>query len=156
MSRTTEEWNPESATKVIEGALESGNAVKADTLEELARAMGVDEATFLAEVEEYNKLFAQKEDTRFHKRAELLTEIKEPPFYALKFGPSLLAMPGGLEINGELQVLDQNDDPIAGLYAVGNVSGGRYAVDYPVFINGNSHGSAMTWGYVAAENIVNE
>ena len=156
MSRTTEEWNPESATKVIEGALESGNAVKADTLEELARAMGVDEAAFLAEVEEYNKLFAQKEDTRFHKRAELLTEIKEPPFYALKFGPSLLAMPGGLEINGELQVLDQNDDPIAGLYAVGHVSGGRYAVDYPVFINGNSHGSAMTWGYVAAENIVNE
>lgn len=155
MSRTSEEWTPESATKVIEGALESGNAVKADTLEELAQAMGVDEASFIAEVETYNKLYAQGEDTQFHKRAELLTEIKEPPFYALKFGPSLLAMPGGLEINEQLQVLGEDDVPIEGLYAVGNVSGGRYAVDYPVFINGNSHGSAMTWGYVAAENIVN-
>lgn len=64
-------------------------------------------------------------------------------------------MPGGLEINEQLQVLGEDDVPIEGLYAVGNVSGGRYAVDYPVFINGNSHGSAMTWGYVAAENIVN-
>lgn len=154
MSRTTETWSPESATKVIEGALESGTAVKADTLEELAKAMGVDEATLLAEVESYNKLFSAGEDTQFHKRADLLTEIKEPPYYALKFGPSLLAMPGGLEINEKLQVLNDADEPIEGLYAIGNASGGRYAVDYPVFINGNSHGSAMTWGYIAAENIV--
>ncbi|MEB1813291.1 FAD-dependent oxidoreductase [Adlercreutzia mucosicola] len=155
MSRTTPEWTPESATKVIEGALEAGNAVTADTLEELAAAMGVDEVTFLAEVENYNALHAAGEDTQFHKRAELLSAIKEPPFYALKFGPSLLAMPGGLEINEKLQVLGENDEPIEGLYAIGNASGGRYALDYPVFINGNSHGSAMTWGYVAAENIVN-
>ncbi len=154
MSRTSVEWTPESATKVIEGAIEAGNGFKCDTLEELADAMGVDKQTFLAEVENYNKLYEAGEDTQFHKRAELLSAIKEPPFYALKFGPSLLAMPGGLEINEKLQVLDQNDEPIEGLYAIGNASGGRYAVDYPVFINGNSHGSAMTWGYVAAENIM--
>ena len=155
MSRTDPEWNPESATKVIEGALEAGLAVQADTLEELAAAMGVDEAIFLAEVENYNAMYEAGEDTQFHKRAELLSAIQQPPFYALKFGPSLLAMPGGLEINEKLQVLGEGDVPIEGLYAIGNVSGGRYAVDYPVFINGNSHGSAMTWGYVAAENIVN-
>lgn len=156
MSRlVTEEWTPDSATSMIEQALENGNAVKADTLEELADAMGVDKDNFLAEVENYNAMYAAGEDTQFHKRAELLTEIKEGPFYALKFGPSLLVMPGGLEINGDLQVVDENGDAIPGLYAIGNCSGGRYAVDYPVFINGNSHGSAMTWGYVAAENIVN-
>ncbi len=155
MSRTDETWTPDSATSIIEEAIESGNGYTADTLEELAEMMGVDVDVFLAEVENYNAMYEAGEDTQFHKRAELLTSISEPPFYALKFGPSLLTMPGGLEVNVNLQVLDENEEVIEGLYAIGNVSGGRYAVDYPVFINGNSHGSAMTWGYVAAENIVN-
>lgn len=48
-----------------------------------------------------DKLYEVAEDTELHKRAELLSAIKEPPFFALKFGPSLLVMPGGLEISGE-------------------------------------------------------
>jgi succinate dehydrogenase/fumarate reductase flavoprotein subunit len=156
MSRTEPEWTPDSATTNIETYIEQGLGVQADTLEELADLMGVDRDTFLAEVENYNTMYEQGEDTQFHKRAELLSAIKEPPFTALKFGPALLTMPGGLDVNVKLQVLDEANEPIDGLYAIGNVSGGRYAVDYPVFINGNSHGSAMTWGYVAVENILAE
>lgn len=155
MSRLTdEEWTPDSAEKIIEGALENGNAFKADSLEELAELMDVDKDEFLAAVENYNEMYKKGEDTEFHKRAELLTSIQDGPFYALKFGPSLLVVPGGLEINENLQVVDDDKEPIPGLYAIGNVSGGRYGVDYPVTINGNSHGSAMTWGYVAAEHIM--
>lgn len=149
------EWTPDAAEASIEEALENGNAFQADSLEELADLMGVDKDEFLATVENYNKMYDQGEDTEFHKRAELLTPITEGPFYALKFGPSLLTVPGGLEVNEKLQVIDDDKEPIPGLYAIGNVSGGRYGVDYPVTINGNSHGSAMTWGYVAAENIMN-
>lgn len=156
MSRLAgEDWTPESAEKIIAGALENGTAFQADSLEELADKMGVDRANFLASVENYNAMYEQGEDTEFHKRAELLSPIKDGPFYALKFGPSLLVTMGGLEINDKLQVVDDNKEAIPGLYAIGNVSGGRYGVDYPVTINGNSHGSAMTWGYVAAENIMN-
>ena len=129
-----------------------------DTLEELADAMQFDETakqTFLDQVAEYNEMVALGEDTQFGKRPELLFPIEQGPFYALKFGPALLCAPGGLEVDATLHVLDDNGAHIPGLYAVGNVSGGRYAIDYPVFINGNSHGSALTWGYVVAENAVN-
>ncbi len=147
------EWNQQTAQGIIDDAVKNNMGFICDTLEELADAMDVDQETFLAEVKEYNDLVAAGEDTRYHKRRELLTSISQPPYYALKFGPSLLCMPGGIEIDTKLRVLDEDNSPVAGLYAIGNCSGGRYAIDYPLIINGNSHGSAMTWGYVAAEEI---
>ena len=145
-----------SISSVVKDAVDGGtDGFQCDTIEELAQAMGVDEATLKAEIDEYNAACKSGEDDRFYKRSELLYPIEKGPFTAVRFGPALLSVPTGLVVNGNLQVLDENDAPIEGLYAVGNVSGGRYAVDYPVFINGNSHGSALTWGYVAAENAVN-
>lgn len=145
-----------SVSSVVQTAVEGGkDAFECDTIEELAKAMGVDADVLQAEIDEYNQACESGEDTKFYKRAELLYPIKEGPFTAVRFGPATLAVVSGLVVNGNLQVLDENDEPIEGLWAVGNASGGRYAVDYPVFINGNSHGSALTWGYVAAENIVN-
>lgn len=148
------EWTPESTEATIESAVKNGMAWKADTLEELAAAMGVDQKVLLAEVARYNELCRQGEDTEYHKRKELLTPIAKGPFYALKFGPAMLCMPGGLEINEACQVLDAQKNAIPGLYAIGNVSGGRYGVDYPVTINGNSHGSCITFGYLTANQIM--
>jgi predicted oxidoreductase len=143
-------WSP---LGTLEAGFRDGMAFKADTLEELAAQMGVDPAVFLAEVEKYNASYDAGEDGDFHKRKELLTPIRTAPFYAVKFGPSILTMPNGLEINEKLEVLDDDLNPIPGLYASGNASGGRYAVDYPVVMNGNSHGSAMTFGFLAGEDL---
>ena len=60
---------------------------------------------------------------------------------------------GGLRVNDRLQVINKDLDPIPGLYAVGNAAGGRYGSDYPLVIPGNSHGSAMVFGYMAGEFI---
>ena len=156
MSRLVDsDWDSESTIAMVEKSVESGVSFKADTIEELAEQIGCDPEVFKATVDRYNEMYEQGYDSDFHKRAELLSAIKEPPFYAVKFGPALLCAPGGLEINEKLQVLDDDDEPIPGLYAIGNCSGGRYSIDYPVFINGNSHGTALTWGYTVAENIVN-
>lgn len=144
-----------SVSGVVQTAIDAGtDAFTCDTIEELAAAMDVDASVLKTEIDEYNAACASGEDTRFYKRSELLYPIEQGPFTAVRFGPAMLVTPTGLVVNGDLQVLDENDEPIEGLYAVGNASGGRYAVDYPVFINGNSHGSALTWGYVAAENIM--
>ncbi|MDR1961284.1 MAG: FAD-dependent oxidoreductase [Gracilibacteraceae bacterium] len=143
-------WSP---LGTLESGFQEGMAFRADTLEELAAQMGVDPAVFLAEVEKYNASFDAGEDSDFHKRKELLTPIRTAPFYAVKFGPSILTMPNGLEINESLEVLDDDLNPIPGLYASGNASGGRYAVDYPVVMNGNSHGTALTFGFLAGEDL---
>ena len=56
---------------------------------------------------------------------------------------------GGAVIDANLQCLDAEGNPIPGLYAVGNTSGGTAEVDYPINAPGNSHGQALTQGYLA-------
>ncbi|SDE56894.1 FAD-dependent oxidoreductase [Sporomusa acidovorans] len=150
-----EEWKPDMDQKFLQGYLEEGKkAWKADTLDELAGKIGVPADVFKATVARYNELAKTKEDTDFGKRPELLTTIEKPPFYANKFGGALLVVTAGLNVDTKLRVLDAKQNPIPGLYAVGNVSGGLYGVDYPTIIDGNSHGRALTWGYLAGKNVL--
>ena len=52
-----------------------------------------------------------------------------------------------------MRVLDTDDWPIPGLYAVGACAGGFYAVGYPSILEGSDLGSAVTFGKMAAETI---
>ncbi len=148
-----QEFDKEAQQKTIDGYIKQGLAFKADTIEELADKIGVNKQNFLAQVEEYNKMCAQGEDTTFHKDKIFLTPVQKAPFYATKVGPALLAIVGGLVINTDLQCLDKDGKAIEGLYAVGNVSGSTYAVDYPINMPGNSHGRCLTWGFLAGEKL---
>ncbi|WP_425800701.1 FAD-dependent oxidoreductase [Desulfitobacterium sp. Sab5] len=148
------EWTPDADQKTIQGYIDQGKVgFKADTLDELAQKIGVPADQFKATVARYNELAKAKKDTDFGKRSELLTTIEKGPFYALKFGGALLTVVGGLNVDTKLRVLDAKKNPIQGLYAVGNASGGLYGVDYPTVIPGNSHGRALTWGYIAGKTV---
>lgn len=153
-----QEWSPDNDQGFLDSGLENGMIKQADTFEELAELIAQDEPNFvkedfLAEVERYNQLCAAGEDTDFGKRSELLFELNTPPYYAAKYGPCRMVAPGGLLTDTDSRVLDENDRPIEGLYAVGNVSGGLYAVDYPLVIPGNSHGRAITFGYLLGKEL---
>ena len=150
------EWDAEAGQAGVDGAIEAGNGAKADSLEELAQAFNIDETTFLASVERYNEICETKEDTDFGKDAVFLTPIKEPPFYIMKCLPALLATVGGLKVNTDLNVTDEEGNAVEGLYAVGNVSGDFYAVDYPINIPGNSQGRCVTWGYLVGETLASQ
>ena len=56
-------------------------------------------------------------------------------------------------IDENMRVLNEDYAPIEGLYAIGNVSGGLYAVDYPLVIPGSSHGRCLTWGFLAGNHL---
>ncbi|AFV10365.1 fumarate reductase flavoprotein subunit [Thermacetogenium phaeum DSM 12270] len=150
-----QKWTPDADRKTIEGYIEGGKiGWMADTIEELAGKIGVPAENLKATVERYNELARAKNDVDFGKRSELLTTIEKPPYYALKFGGALLVVTGGLNVDVKLRVLDKDHNPIPGLYAVGNVSGGLYGVDYPTTIPGNSHGRALTWGYLVGSTVM--
>ena len=127
------------------------NGFRADSLEELAAKIDVPSDNLKASVARYNELVAQGDDTDFGKRAVMLTPIVKPPYYALKWGPSLLDIFGGALINSELNVIGADSGPIPGLYAVGNAAGGMYAVDYPLLLNGNSYGRALAYAMQLAD-----
>lgn len=149
-----EPWGPQNGIPAaIDRYVQKGTCCKADTIEELAEQMEVPVENLVATVKRYNELVAKGDDEDYGKRSELLTSIDKPPYYALKFGPALLNVHGGVIIDPQMRVLNADQEPIPGLLAVGNVSGGLYGVDYPLLLNGNSHCRALTWAREAADTI---
>ncbi len=133
--------------------IEGGIAYEADTLEGLAEQIGCDTDTFLATVDRYNELCDAGEDVDYYKKPVFMTPVKEGPFYALKVGPALLTVTGGLKVNTDFQCLDADGNVIEGLYALGNVMGDVTAVDYPINVAGNSHGRCITFGYLLGHDL---
>ena len=126
---------------------------QADTIEDLAKQMGLPKDAVVASVERYNELAHQGSDDDFGKRADRLFPLETPPFYACEFGDAgMLVCMGGLECDLDLHVVDDDKNPIPGLYVAGNTMGGHYAVEYPVTEAGISLATAMTFGRLAGVN----
>lgn len=122
-------------------------AWQADTIEELAEKLHVPADTLKATIDRYNTMCDAKSDTDFFKEATFLTPIKEPPFFATKVGPAVLAIPAGLKCDENFNVIDKDSNPIEGLFVTGNMVGSVISVDYPINVAGNSHGRCITFGY---------
>ncbi len=119
------------------------------TIEELADDIHVPADTLAATVKRYNDLADQGFDADFGKQAKRLWALDTPPyFYSTSTWAFMLTM-AGLKTNTQAQVLDQFGNPIPGLYAVGNVQGDRFAIDYPTLVTGLSHAMCLTFGRVA-------
>jgi fumarate reductase flavoprotein subunit len=59
---------------------------------------------------------------------------------------------GGIKIDHHMQVLNQQDHPIAGLFAAGNDTGGWEPETYNVHLSGSTFGFALNSGRIAGEN----
>lgn len=139
---------PEKATQAQH--IKDGKVVVADTLEELAKKMGVPTEGLKKTVARYNELCAKGHDDDFGKRKELMTPVVKPPFYAGRLVSSLLAMSGGLHTDPSLHVLDANDKPIGKLFVCGAAAGDYFGSgDYPTLCPGMNHGRALTFGRLA-------
>ena len=120
--------------------------VKADTIEKLANKMEVPVKTFKATIDRINQLAKIGKDLDYGKRADRLTTVDKPPFYAGIITQHILIVLGGLITNTAFQPLDADRKVIPGLYLAGNTVGNRFAVDYPTMCQGLSHGFAWTTG----------
>lgn len=145
-------FDPRAVEYAVNTCVEEGiDGWKDDTLEGLAAQLGIPAGELTKTVDRYNELCDRGNDEDFGKRKELMSDCRKGPFYALKISGSLLHIPAGLSMNARMQVLDTKQQPIEGLYAVGNVAGDLYAIDYPLLINGSCHGRCITFGKLTAE-----
>lgn len=131
-----------------------GLTFKADTLEELAALMGVPEERFMKTVEEYNAACAAGRDNLFLKNPMWLKPLDTPPYYGAGIGMGIECVRGGLTMDGKLRVTDTDGAPIPHLYTVGNTGGSFYGNTYPSMIGGTGTGHGMTFGMLAAEEIL--
>lgn len=133
---------------------ENGAYLRADTLEELIALADLPEET-LDTIERYNELCETRVDADFHKGPEYLAPIKQGPFFAAsKDTPDAMTVLGGLRTNEHMQVCDENNDAIPGLYNVGTMIGDFYAGIYTFQLCGVNLGAAcLTFGYLTGKYI---
>ncbi len=81
-----------------------------------------------------------------------LGTIAEAPFYAAKMVPTDVGMAGGLLTDEYARVVDQNGEPIDGLYASGTSAASCAGDKYPG--GGVSLAQSTVFGYIAAEQVV--
>lgn len=139
---------------------------RADTIENLARKIGVSEAALAETVRKMNAYAASGVDPEFGRGGNVydrffgdptvvpnpnLGPIDRAPFYAVPINNGDLGTKGGLSTDARARVLDREGHPISGLYAAGNCSGNVFGDCYPGA--GATIGPALTFGFVAANDI---
>jgi succinate dehydrogenase/fumarate reductase flavoprotein subunit len=151
--------------KMPKAWIDSGLVRKADTLEELARVIGIPEQNLVETAARYNAFARNGRDEDFHRGESAydryygnpnyanpnLGEVHKAPFYAFTLVPGDLGTKGGLLTDEEGRVLREDGSIIAGLYAAGNASSSVMGNDYAG--PGATIGPAMTFGWVAAHHI---
>lgn len=141
----------------------------ADSLDELAELLGIDGTTLEETVSRWNAQVADLDDPDFGRgrsvndthwgdgtrtAAATLGPIDTGPFYAVQVRPGALGTKGGPRTNGVGQVLDLDDQPIAGLYAAGNVMASAMGMTYGGA--GGTLGPGMVFGFAAGRAAARE
>lgn len=130
-------------------------AAVGESWEEVEEELGLPPGALVHTVEEFNRLAAEGRDPYFHKTAEWLRPLTEPPFAALSYckgdfqGHAFTL--GGLATRPSGEVLDADAQPIAGLYAAGRTACGlpRWGEGYS---SGLSLGDSTFFGRLAGRS----
>ncbi|MDX6324130.1 MAG: urocanate reductase [Nocardioidaceae bacterium] len=137
--------------QMLDEQVERGTVLRAQSLEELAEAMGVPSGQLIATVRQYNADCAVGVDHRFRKRSDVLRPVTAAPYYATELRLSHVALTAvGLRIDSGARVIDQLGRPVLGLYAAGECTGGVVGETYVG--SGNSITNAFVYGRIAGRS----
>ena len=133
------------ASSVIQGYIKKGYTVTGETYEELGKAMGVDEAAFAETMNTWNGYVEAKNDPDFG-RTSFANKLDTAPYYAIKVTAGVHHTMGGLKINTNTEVLNENGEVIPGLFAAGEVTGGVHGANR---LGGNAVADFTVFGRIA-------
>lgn len=127
-----------------EREIEMGWIARSDTVAGLAEQLGLDPETLERTVREHDEICRTGNDP-FGRPVESLVPLDEPPYHGFAWGPLLAFTAGGPRRNEHAEVLDDENRPIPGLFAAGEVSG-----TYAACIDGGMMiADALAFGRVA-------
>ena len=135
--------------KAIEKYVSTGIVVQAGTIEELAQALDIDPAALAETLQNWNRYVAEQNDTEFGRTTGMEADLSVAPYYAIKIAPGIHHTMGGVHIDTDARVIDVNGDPIPGLYAAGEVTGGVHGGNR---VGGNAVADIVVFGGIAGEN----
>ena len=132
----------------------NGELYEAATIEELAEKIGLPAKALKQTVATYNEGLSQGKDefgrTSLSAGGGKPTPIEKAPFYAFRATSVLLSTYCGARIDVNARVINVFGEPIEGLWAAGEGTGGVHGAAY---MSGTSVGKAVVFGKLAAESI---
>lgn len=124
------------------------------SVEEAAKAAGVDGDTLAKTIETFNSYVEAGEDKDFGRASDYLTaEFEDGNIYIVEQKARYATTMGGLDVNENLQVLSTDGKAIEGLYAAGEIIGGQMGDDSP---SGANNGWALTSGKYVADYLASK
>ena len=137
--------------KAIEKYVKNGLTVQGDTIEELARKLGIYPYFLAMTLNEWNEAVATQNDAEFGRTTGMDNALLTPPYYAIQIAPGIHHTMGGVKINTSAQVINTNGDVIPGLFAAGEVTGGVHGGNR---LGGNAVADIVVFGRIAAESAI--
>ena len=136
---------PDANGATIENMVATGHVTAADTVEELAAATGMDAAKLQASIDAYNAVVAgeAEDELGFVANNTADAQMTEGPWYACRKVPTVHHTMGGIRVNLSSQAVDADGNPVAGLYAAGEVTGGTHGENR---LGGNAIADCVTFG----------
>ena len=132
----------------LQAWINSGQYIMADTIEELLDKLGFEgeaKENAIKSIEDYSRYADQGVDEEYHVAPEVLRPIRTPPFFGARTtfnfsACTFLTICGGLRTNEYLQVCEDDDTPIDGLFNTGIMIGDYYAGCYNFVMPGMNLG----------------
>lgn len=122
--------------------IDGGAIVKADTIEELEKGLGLSEGILVNEVKKWNEACEKGEDyvATYKYPPQWLIPIDQPPYYGSRLGGHVFGSKCGVKITPKMQVVNTEGKVIEGLYAGWHTAGGSSG-------EGNPSGKPLTGMY---------
>lgn len=139
----------------IESYVKAGIVTEADTPEALGEAIGVDGAALAETLKTYAGYQKAGKDDEFG-RESMELPLDQPKYYAALCAPAIHHTMGGVKINVGAEVLKEDGNPIPGLFAAGEVTGGVHGANR---LGGNAVTDIVVFGRIAgtsAEDYVSD
>ncbi|APX71684.1 flavocytochrome c [Companilactobacillus allii] len=134
--------------KAIEFYDKVGLVVTGKSVEELAERIGLDAKSLVSTVDEWNQSVDKHNDTQFNRTTGMDRDISKGPFFSIHIAPAVHYTMGGVSIDSDTHVLDENGAIIAGLFAAGEIAGGLHGNNR---IGGNSIAETVVFGRQAGQ-----
>lgn len=116
----------------VQYAMTLDTTLSAGSIEELAGLMNVDANVLQTTIDHYNVLAASGVDSDFGKPAEYMYPVEGDTYYAIELDPCVTVTFSGIVTNTNSQVLNEQGQPIEGVYAAGEVAfPGLFGTEYP-------------------------
>lgn len=132
----------------------SPHVVHADSLEELAALIDVDEEALLTTINKYNEDVKNGVDTQFNVTQERLDSIDQAPYYAYTINPITFSSMVSVKVDGDCRVLNEDNQVIENLFAAGDMVLGGNKTSY--YFDARGVGTAMYTGTICGQTIKEE